>query len=317
MTNRFGIDEAWARLTPAQLAAAGKTFVVGYISEDTGGKNLTAAEVAECHAAGIAVLLVYEYSTRAIEGGAAKGHHDAAIAIAHARALGYPTGCAIGWAVDENTTGRAQAVDAYATAMTGDLHAAGYRSMDYGGLATVQRCADLHLADLHWQTYAWSGSPTRWDNRAAIRQVQNGVVINGKNIDLDVAVVDDFGAWLPGTTNGVAIMSGPLTPAEDNELANAYAALLIGGPSCGQPVPNPANTGPTYKGNSLIDLAQHNRAILDRLAAGQPVTLSTEDRNAIVADITATMLAGLKAAVRAELAAAARAEADALSQPET
>lgn len=222
MTTRFGIDEAWQRLTPAQLAAAGKTFVVGYVSEDASGKNLTAAEVAAYHAAGIAVLLVYEYSTTAIEGGATKGHHDAAIAIAHARQLGYPTGCAIGWAVDENTTGRASVIDAYARAMTGDLHAAGYRSLDYGGLATVQRCADLGLADLHWQTYAWSGSPTVWDPRAAIRQVQNGVVLDGKDIDLDVAVVDDFGAWLPNGGTSMAL----LNDAQRDDLLQQCTSVL-------------------------------------------------------------------------------------------
>jgi hypothetical protein len=138
---------------------------------------------------------VYEYSTTAIAGGAAKGTRDAGIAIAAARALGYPTGCTIAFAVDEDISANPSAVDAYARAFTMACHAAGYRSMDYGGLATVKRCADLGLTDLHWQTYAWSGRPTVWDPRVAIRQTQNAVTIAGRQVDLDTAMVDDFGAW--------------------------------------------------------------------------------------------------------------------------
>lgn len=243
MGNHYGIDEAWERLTPTELKTLGKDFVVGYVSEDNTGKNLTVEEVQAYHAAGLSVLLVYEYSTTAVHGGTSKGHADASIAIAHAQALGYPTGCAIAFAVDENTSNNPSIIDGYASAFTANCHGAGYRSMDYGGLATVRRCADLHLTDLHWQTYAWSNGV--WDPRVAIRQIQNDIILNGKNVDFDTAMVDDYGAWMGDNMASMAqgdwdaliwrvealinnlpvVEGGPLKGQESNKLHDALQAL--------------------------------------------------------------------------------------------
>jgi hypothetical protein len=193
LPGRAGIDESWSRLTPAQAKAAGLAFVIGYVSEDTTGKNLTAAEARGYLAAGLEVLLAYEYATDAVHGGAAQGTHDANVAVPRARALGYPPGSALAFAVDEDLSADPAAVDGYARAFTAACHGAGYRSMDYGGYDTVKRCADLRLTDLHWQTYTWSGG--RWDARAAIRQVQNDVVVAGVTVDRDTAMTSDIGAW--------------------------------------------------------------------------------------------------------------------------
>lgn len=223
--DRFGIDQAWQRLSPAEMKAAGKTFAVVYVSEDKTGKNATPQEVAAYHAAGIDVCVVYEYFTTAIHGGAAKGHHDAAIAIAGARALGLPAGCSIGFAVDENTVGFPTLIDPYAAAFTSDVHKAGWRTTVYGGYATVKRCAEIPgLADLLWQTYAWSAG--QWYPGVAIRQVQNGVQINGKDIDLDTAMVDDFGQWKASAMAGVEL--DPVLTDRINQVwavvGDAYAA---------------------------------------------------------------------------------------------
>lgn len=193
----YGIDEDWSRLTPAQVLAAGKTWVMGYVSENTTGKNITTGEIRAYLAAGVDVLLGYEYAIDAAEGGMARGVRDAGIAIAQAKAHGYPQGCAIAFAVDKDETGHRDQVVAYARAFTAACHAAGYRSMVYGGLQTVQWCADAGAADLFWQTYAWSHE--QWEPRADVRQYQNGVVINGKSVDFDAALVDDFGQWRAGT----------------------------------------------------------------------------------------------------------------------
>jgi Domain of unknown function (DUF1906) len=195
MSTRFGVDEDWQRLAPAQLLAVGKTFAIGYVSEDNTGKNITAAEIQGYLDAGVAVLLVYEYSTTAISGGAAKGRRDALIACQHAISVEYPWGCTIAFAVDENTSGNPSAIDDYCYAFTAMCHDHGFYSMVYGGLSTVKRALDLGMVDFAWQTYAWSGNPVQWDPRVAIRQTQNGVTINGKTVDLDTAMIDDFGLW--------------------------------------------------------------------------------------------------------------------------
>lgn len=239
----YGIDEAWARLTPAQVRAAGKTFVVGYVGQDTTGKNLTKSEVDAYRAAGVAVLLVYEYSATAVHGGASAGTTDADLAVRQAQALGYPQGCAIAFAVDEDTSPNPSIVDAYARAFTARVRAAGYRSMVYGGLATVRRCADLGLTDLQWQTYAWSGTPTTWDPRVAIRQVQNGVTIAGKDVDLDTAMTTDYGAWAPGIGGDTMAMTDTFVvraTGETKQLADFYSDLYAelfsgrGGPFAAQ-----------------------------------------------------------------------------------
>ncbi len=307
MSSRFGIDEAWARLTPAQCVAAGKTFVVGYISEDNTGKNITRAEIDAYRAVGIAVLLVYEYSTTAVHGGAAKGHRDAAIAIAGARAVGYPPGCAIGFAVDEDTRPDPSIIDAYCRAFTADVRAARYRSMDYGGYACVKRAADLGLADLHWQTYAWSGGA--WDPRAAIRQVQNGVFLDGRDIDLDTALVDDFGAWMPGPNT-----NGALTVATIDDVYTLLVNDIDGGSLDAQNVLH----------WRLRGIQDQDDALLAAGPFGKPATPGLKQLAATLDQVLA-VLAVLKtggvdvAALAAQVAAAVIAHHDALTdadQPE-
>lgn len=203
--SRFGIDEDWQRLTPQQLLAAGRTFAIGYVSEDNTGKNITGPEIQAYRDAGVSVLLVYEYSTTAIAGGAAKGRRDALIAIQHAEQVGYPVGCTIAFAIDQDTTTNPSSIDPYCGGFTNTCHDYGYKSMVYGGYSTVKDALNLGLADYAWQTYAWSGTPTLWDPRVAIRQVQNGAVIAGKQVDLDTAMIDDFGLWEAEMTTNIIL----------------------------------------------------------------------------------------------------------------
>lgn len=193
----LGYDEAWQRLTAAQVKATGRGFIIGYVSENRTGKNITRAEVQAAHDAGLGVLLVYEYDPRAAEGGAPAGHVNGLTAIQGALAVGYPRGCAIAFAVDEQSLPLGALHD-YATAFTGAVHTAGFRSMGYGGLVTITFLLNAGLVDLGWQTYAWSNG--QWDSRAAIRQYRNGVTIDGVTLDLDQTMRPDFGAWMPTTT---------------------------------------------------------------------------------------------------------------------
>lgn len=281
----YGIDEAWQRLTPAEMRAAGKTFVVGYVSESP-AKNLTVDEVRAYHAAGIAVLLVYEYSTAAAETGAAGGARNAGLAVAQARALGYPRGCAIAFAIDEGSP-NLSSLGQYARAFTNTCHAAGYRSMVYGGIRTVRYLCDQHLVDLAWQTYAWSGG--QWDPRVSIKQVQNSVSIAGKDVDLDVAVVDDFGAWMPDGTGG----DDMLTDGEYNLIwAGAWLAQCLAEDRDTITVPpNPA-TG--YKGYSTPNLAKQERQKL--AAAVATVQTAGIDLDALAAALAPKLPAAPSAA---------------------
>ena len=314
----FGVDEAWDRLTPAEARAAGKQFLIGYVSEDQ-AKNLTPALVRAYHDAGQGVLVVYEYNIHAAETGAAGGTRNAQLAVQLAKALGYPRGCAIAFAVDEQSPNLAS-LAAYAQAFTAVCHAAGYRSMVYGGYATVKYCLDHHLVDLGWQTYAWSNG--QWDPRAVIRQVRNGVTIAGKDVDLDTAMVADYGAWMPDTTGGTDPMSAADDVAPfDNMRLEAIAQLY------GTYVTAPAG----WRGQAVPYVVAFKQLVTDVATIKAGVAAENAALTALAAQITAgggsvdvaaiqaaitTAVAAVKAGVDAHFAAlhkAVQAQADAIS----
>ena len=55
----------------------------------------------------------------------------------------------------------------------------------YAGYYVIKRLFDAGKITWGWQTYAWSGG--KWDSRAQLRQVKNGVVIAGGDCDIDEA----------------------------------------------------------------------------------------------------------------------------------
>jgi hypothetical protein len=196
MTWIEGIDAAWSRPTPAQLVAAGKHFIVGYVSHDV-SKNLTEEECQAYLDAGIAVGLVWETTQERALSGRAGGSPDGIEARRQARALGFPDSKPIGFAVDFNATAQQlQAlVGPYGIAFREGVTTSGV----YGGKRTIRYFADNHLADHFWQTYAWSTAGTTiskmranpddfgWDPRADVQQYHNGVSISGHDTDLDRA----------------------------------------------------------------------------------------------------------------------------------
>lgn len=140
------LDYAWARPNPLAIRGAGYSGVVRYLSNDP-SKNLTAGERDGLLLVGLSITLVWESTaTRASEGHAA-GVDDAHAAEAQTRALGYPAGCPIFYAVD---------FDMYPAA------AAAY----FGGIASVaaypvgvygsKRIIEGIDAPWKWQAAAWS-----------------------------------------------------------------------------------------------------------------------------------------------------------------
>jgi len=67
----------------------------------------------------------------------------------------------------------------------------------YGGYWAVSRVLDAGLASMGWQTVAWSGTPTRWDERAVLRQ-KLGTPLPGADLDTvreHTVHGHDFGQW--------------------------------------------------------------------------------------------------------------------------
>lgn len=205
-----GCDYAWDRPNVQALTEAGITFACRYLGYDNTGKNLTAAEVQALHAAGIAVVLNFEYNPDGALLGRDQGVADATISKTQRAALGAPDSTPVYFSVDFNAT---------ATQLAGPI-ADYFRGVAtilpveqvgvYGGYLTVQTLMASGLVTYGWQTYAWSGG--QWAH-PHIRQTQNGVTIGGASVDIDESTVSNYGQWLgstvdtpPPTTGGDPLM---------------------------------------------------------------------------------------------------------------
>jgi hypothetical protein len=202
----IGVDYGWGRPGVVALRAAGAGFVCRYLSHDSSGKNLGAAEARVLIGAGLAVVSNWEYQPSAARGGYPQGVADAREAARQHRDCGGPADRPVYFSVDWDATD---------TELNGPV--AGYfhgvasviglgRTGAYGGYDTIRRMFDLGLIRWGWQTYAWSGG--RWDTRAHIRQVRNGVRIGGVDSDLNESQRPDFGQWPLSTTLAAATAAG-------------------------------------------------------------------------------------------------------------
>jgi hypothetical protein len=192
VTVRSGVDYSWARPSPSGLHAAGYTFAVRYLSFDTTGKNLTASEARALQAAGVDLVSNWESGASDALKGRARGTSDAQEALRQATADGMPAGRPIYFSIDFDAQPSQQAVindyfDGVASVLGRD------RTGAYGGIGPIQRLFDAGKIGFGWQTFAWSAG--RWEPRAQLRQVRNGVTIAGGDCDIDQSQADDFGQW--------------------------------------------------------------------------------------------------------------------------
>jgi hypothetical protein len=216
------------------LKGAGATFVCRYISSyapnDTNGKNLIPSEASALLSAGMQIALVAEEGANRMLSGNAAGIADAQHADAVVKGLGMP-GLPIYFACDFDASLSDQTlINAY---LDGAASVIGRGRVGiYGGYYPVSRALTAGKAIYAWQTYAWSGG--LWDTRAQLRQVANGLTLNGASVDRDTSMVADFGQWpSPGGTP----IPDPNVPVPDEEddmyelkdnVAVAYIKFLSG-----------------------------------------------------------------------------------------
>jgi hypothetical protein len=196
---RNGGDYAWGRPSIAAMKAAGWTFVSRYLSYESAasgsGKNLSAAEARTLLAGGIDVVSNWEWWgdwAHDYSGGYARGAQHARDANTQHLNCGGPPGRPIYFSTDfDPTDAQLPTIADYYRGAASVLGLA--RVGAYGGYRTIKYLFDHGVIRYGWQTYAWSGG--RWDPRAQVRQVRNGVLVGGVDCDLDTALVDDFGQW--------------------------------------------------------------------------------------------------------------------------
>jgi hypothetical protein len=192
----IGYDFAWSKPSIAALKAAGATYVMRYLSwnppSNPNRKVIEQPEYDSYLAAGIAVGLNWEFSADDQRGGAANGRLHGAEAARQARALGAQPGDAIyfsaDWDVQASQLPTCRAYWAAAQEMI-----APYKLGVYAGYRAASDALDRGF--FGWQTYAWSYG--RWDDRAHIRQIKNGVTVGGADCDRNVLIHPTAGLVLP------------------------------------------------------------------------------------------------------------------------
>jgi hypothetical protein len=193
----FDADQDCSGVADA-AAAKGVKFICRYL------KNLRAAEVAAVHNAGIAIVLIWETTAERALLGAPAGVVDGTRARDMASALGAPAGTAIYLTADFGEVVAQDAVTIGYFAAAKRAFADEAKMGGYAEGAVCQAGLDAGIFDYTWLAggMGMRGSRAFADSgRATIVQDvgdKQGLDL-GIDIDSDVAIDGDIGAWLPPT----------------------------------------------------------------------------------------------------------------------
>lgn len=209
----WGIDFAYGNgVTTAQLKSHGVEFVCRYLSGGN-SKDISAAELKNYKAAGIAVVLNWETSGN--ETSAGEGIADAHAAQAELNSLSRASG------IDVTAAPVIFSPDDYdphlGTAgtlayMHGAASVLGWKRVGlYGGFLAIAAYFNANIGKYGWQTYAWSGGA--WDTRAQLQQWSNNVPLGPTTVDNTRAMTDDYGQAIGGVAPAPKPQPKPKPPA--------------------------------------------------------------------------------------------------------
>jgi peptidoglycan hydrolase-like protein with peptidoglycan-binding domain len=191
-----GIDSADHAIPASVLTKHHVEFFAGYVSNAGNRKNMTATECTERGRAGVRTVTIFETTAERAMSGRPGGLVDARSAGEQAHAIGQPFGSPIYYGVDFNPTepDLNMIIDYFDGLVEASVH---YYVGGYGGYATVAKLHRNNAVKYLMQTAAWSDG--RWFDSVDIRQTKNGVNLDGHGVDLDTAMVADYGGWIPTT----------------------------------------------------------------------------------------------------------------------
>jgi Rv2525c-like, glycoside hydrolase-like domain len=216
----YGLDYSWGRPDLDQVVAQGYKFVIRYLSYDNTGKNLTYGEAQDILNHGLGLVSNWEYGAKDVLLGYDRGYSDALEgARMHSDCGGSPDD-PIYFSVDWDAKESEQAtINDY---MRGAADAIGKERVGmYAGYYPLCRAFDAGVISWGWQTYAWSGG--NWDDRAHLRQVQNGVVVGGADCDINETDAASFGQWFDeGSFAMSAEQVWSFVPADTSDFPNPY-----------------------------------------------------------------------------------------------
>ncbi|HEV2375604.1 MAG TPA: glycoside hydrolase domain-containing protein [Streptosporangiaceae bacterium] len=190
-----------------ELKGAGVTAVGRYIgwNSEPGygnpGHNIDKAEADLLIGNGISVFLCFEYEAAAASKGAPQGTEDGKLASQQLANMGAPGDMAVYFAVDFDIPDYAPGSNDPKAKLgpVADYFAAinackpRYKVGVYGGYYVVSRAMEAGLAQMGWQTVAWSGGMTC--DKAVL--LQTGAQVWAPNADINQLMhgAADFGQW--------------------------------------------------------------------------------------------------------------------------
>lgn len=259
----YGLDFSWGRPSAEAILAAGYTFVLRYLSWSTSGKNLTAEEARYYQTYGIGIGSNWEYYADAPKNGYPQGASDATEGVRQHAAVGGSVHDPIYFSVDYDaqmgkstqalrlfektgigrllpwwlilkldggfrtrrsslwkTTSDYDAVTAYFRGIIDVIGLA--RCGAYGSYQVIRQLFNDGLITFGWQTYAWSHG--YWDGRAQLRQVKNGIVVGGAEVDRNEQWHNNAGLWGQNepvrkkTGDGAVLLNCPFDDARQDLL---------------------------------------------------------------------------------------------------
>lgn len=184
-----GIDFAWGGPSCSTIRTLGYHFAASYWSHDV-SKNWTSGAVGEYHAHGCGTVGTWESTaTRTTEGFSA-GQDDAHEAIHQAAAVGN-TRDAVLAAIDCDCS-----ITQIRSYFQGWHSVLGARGDAYGGYYQLTAlCTAGLVGHQNWQTYAWSAGHWASASCAPLEQWSNDHSVAGKDVDLDRAILPNYGQW--------------------------------------------------------------------------------------------------------------------------
>lgn len=228
------MDYAWDRPSVSGLVAAGKRFAIRYGGPGSDGKQLQAAELAALTNAGIAVVANAEGTATGFRGRSA-GIAWAKDALTHFTGLGMPAGRPIYFSADWDV--QPSQMDEVDAALRGAAEVIGVGRVGlYGGYAVIRHAQSARTARWFWQTYAWSGG--RWAPGTHIQQYRNGVSLAGGTVDLNRAMVSDYGQWgavTAGMAEGMSDLIGLKHGDRGEQVKGLQYSLIAAGFDPGDP----------------------------------------------------------------------------------
>jgi hypothetical protein len=190
-----GVDYSFAHPDPHQLRAAGKSFVVRYL---TGGapKALSHPEAHAVRAAGLDVVSNYEETTSDLtSGGFDHGVALAKKAEAAHRASGGPAKAPIYFSADSSPSGWSPAQwDSFRQNLQGIASVIGVDRVGlYGGTLALKTAQANHYATWFWQSLGWRDG--QWLGFAHLQQHEIETPLGGGTVDMNRAQSGNYGQW--------------------------------------------------------------------------------------------------------------------------